>query len=745
MNVSDTSVTPLSSPPSAGPAKAQSSAEAHSRVRTATGSESALLAPLQALSLSSSPERASVVRLAKLPPSPGQRALAPDTQPDAQSTAQSDLKSEGALLADAFEKKFAAVREKVKGWSSGSTQPEEPKAEKIKMLLEVLEDAKALLEYRMRLPRPEAVRMLSDSKTKSLYDSRLLDFNIVLGEVTQEDHQSNIISFSRHRDIIKAIMDASDESQTPHDLTSATARMVKCRTALVDAWQANARGISIMRDIEGLLEPNLPFLSGQEKVRYANNRRVGAAIIAASRVRMLHIWASGEGLNLRVAMQSIESDATDKLFEENGLITLLDTLPSDIYAATNRSIFDRLEQWRSAKVTDDMRTVLDDVISRLCEFAATLDDAATATRRDPDLAAMPLDHCRQLAETAWLAASDAQVLLELSRPREDPHAKAELPSTSSASRPKKGKGKAKAARSAHAAPLQTAESRPGQRRAPQPDADSSAPDEVLGVTELGTYQLVDASAAQDSILARPTAPKPKQIAKWLTQLDALLAFDISAEQRNVSMARWTGSPESAERATTRVIERLSSVAKDMGACLAALDVPRQRWPLAPTQFDDVHRKIKQLCHMGAQAQGLADSLRDNLAAATLDHTKTYCMPMQKHIKHLLAENALAPGEGLTPLAGEPGRLFEVALQPTPLRNGTLPRPIWLHIHTDLPVRASELATLPEALFASVHIKSDEQRGYNREWQNARAREGHENVIIHRGTITPDFCKKLLPR
>jgi hypothetical protein len=95
------------------------------------------------------------------------------------------------------------------------------------------------------------------------------------------------------------------------------------------------------------------------------------------------------------------------------------------------------------------------------------------------------------------------------------------------------------------------------------------------------------------------------------------------------------------------------------------------------------------------------------------------------------------------LDGEPGTLFELKLQPSALRNGSMPRPIWLHVHTKRPVRARELATLRDATFAATHVKSDEQRGYNRDWEDARAREGHENVVVHRGKLTPALCRRLL--
>lgn len=70
---------------------------------------------------------------------------------------------------------------------------------------------------------------------------------------------------------------------------------------------------------------------------------------------------------------------------------------------------------------------------------------------------------------------------------------------------------------------------------------------------------------------------------------------------------------------------------------------------------------------------------------------------------------------------EPCTLFEIKLQPAPLRNATAPRPIWLHLHTRQAVHVRQLNELRDADFAACYLKSDVERGRNHEWQNARAR------------------------
>jgi hypothetical protein len=65
----------------------------------------------------------------------------------------------------------------------------------------------------------------------------------------------------------------------------------------------------------------------------------------------------------------------------------------------------------------------------------------------------------------------------------------------------------------------------------------------------------------------------------------------------------------------------------------------------------------------------------------MDRMKTYPLPTQEHIDELRKSGQLASVEKPRALKGNPGTLFEVKLQPSALRNGAMPRPIWLHIHT----------------------------------------------------------------
>jgi hypothetical protein len=218
---------------------------------------------------------------------------------------------------------------------------------------------------------------------------------------------------------------------------------------------------------------------------------------------------------------------------------------------------------------------------------------------------------------------------------------------------------------------------------------------------------------------------------------------LPSQQRKVSRARRELAPDSAQHVTEETVLRLTQQAAEMAACLAEWDDRGARKLLSSAQISLVHDQIGRLRVMLADVKGEAQAFQDGMARATLDHMKIYPFPTQVHVQQLLDAGELAAAEPPQALKGEPGTLFELKLQPAVLRNGVLPRPIWLHIHTTQPVHADQLAKLSDESFAATHVKSDDRRGHNRQWQDAQARAGYDNVLIHRGKITPKLCRTLL--
>jgi hypothetical protein len=698
-----------------------------------------------------------------------------------------------------------AVRDKRGDWFSCASELDGASETRRDWLLrtrmDIYEACHALFTHRAVLPRSEAVRLISDRELEDTYIWMADHVHHEMPCLMLANQESRVGPFNETNDrLLKRLpairnTDEPLDERTLADLRADVAALVKYRPAFIEQWSAHAFPAIKLFDIEASLEANLPNRALEEKSAAEHNRRLGSAQMLQCRLKIMRALSDSETINFAVLARSLAGPGSQKLLEENGLVAFMETFSTDVLLAYETLNGEMIAWGGEAAISGNALIVLDGLVARLTEFAAGLDAWLDEARRDPDLATLPLDSCKPLVEIAWIAANDALRLLGFFRPPQAspapegnvPTAAVELraaqPASASASaspspRSGKGKGKKKAkskpARSAAASQselrepsepreaqaLRTSVEAPASSAAQAASASAAAletgpetpPKDVLARTELGTYMLVKAGQAQQTQAGAPSAvaapvrpgpPTPGELAELLTRVDTLLAFDLSAEQRKVSQARRSLSPENAEYVTGNVIERLTREAGDIRACLDVLDVPRHRWGLTSAQADDVHGKIEQLRSMQAQAEGVSRSLREQLPADTLDHVKRYPFPTQQHIERLLAEGALAPAGAVTPLDGEPGTLFELKLQPSALRNGSMPRPVWLHVHTKRPVRTRELATLRDAMFAATHVKSDEQRGYNRDWEDARAREGHENVVVHRGKLTPALCRRLL--
>lgn len=793
MDVSHTSSSPPPSPTAAAssPAGPRGMADLTPTQATSTDTASALSTPLRGLSLRQRPESVPTG-------APAPRAALPGASGSHRGIA---AKRAGAALVRTVRDKLAEWRpldaeaSAVHGGASDWT---------IRTRMEIIEASPALFLHRAGLPRAEAIRMLSDSELEKIYESVMSYVHPEMVRLSTTAYSAQLARFNesladlwRHLPTIRASGRQLPEEEVAALRVGASALSAH-RAPFVEYWGTQATAAAHLLDIDATLGTNLPYLPADVSTGYEANRRIDAVVAFSSRLNVMRAIADSETIHLAVASLSVDDCAAEKLYGESGLLTLMETFNSDIFHAY-QTVRDELLAWRAREPREPLAEsaciVLDGFIARLTEFAAALDESLTAHRNDPDFAALPLDASVPLIELSWLVANDALRLAELSRPPQRapaPDARAvpaaltldaaAAASSSQPARAGKGKGKAKGkgkkakGKPGRGGPASQPESESretldardlgeqGQRPAPHASRETSAALDAAGLqggpeapraeglarTELGTYILLnseqartDASLAADSSAAA-SPPNRGEIADRLARLDALLAFDLAAEQRKVSQARWQLSPENAVYVTENVIERLANEAGAMRACLDVLDVPRQRWGLGAAEADDLHRKIEQLRPMRAQAEGLTRSLRARLPEDTVEHMKRYPFPIQEHVERLFAERALAPAAP-TPLSGEPGTLFELRLQPSALRNGAMPRPMWLHIHTQRAVHARELATLPDTLFAVAHVKSDEQRGYNREWQDARARQGHEKVVVHRGKIAPALCRELLAR
>ncbi|WP_346658520.1 hypothetical protein [Bradyrhizobium sp. 179] len=598
----------------------------------------------------------------------------------------------------------------------------------------------AVLEYYASLRPAVAPIILSDAEARQCCSA-----------VVDAGRQGKIVGRAIISDLQERRKTSADLFQriksnaTPDQLSRVASSMVKDHVPVIEWWRKkllrSERMVSVC-ETTAKLPSTTPEM--RKPIEAALRLHTGSALYDGC----LYLEARIKLAKLLIESQAstFEPTVRDALMDENGRVRLLGTYIQDAFPAFN-STYKAVLNEHGEPLDAEHCTVLEGVMERHSELAsgverigATLRDAGT----DADLLLEQLD---QIMEGAWVTAHQVTRLLAVQpKTQVEPPAqtaiseKTDLAAESHAPR-RKGKGKR--------APAAGEGSSTARLREPQlarPDAAT-----VIVLSDLGTKKLASAEEAR----ARASSSATGHLAMWqappsrnaltglLKRLDELLEFDLPAQQSAVSQARQM-KPEDADHVVDLVLKRLQTQATEIKTCVAALEEPRRRGLLKPAQLTEVHNKIVRLKAMLSEVQGQANSVNAQKAGITIDCMKTYAFPSQKYLEQLRAAEELAsvyPPQALNKI--EPATLFEIKLQPKALRSGRKPDPMWVHIHTKLPVRASQLATLGVANFAACHVKSNEQRGYNRQWQSAQAATGHENVVIHRGKLTPAFCKSLL--
>ncbi len=617
---------------------------------------------------------------------------------------------------------------------------------------QVVKAGSTVLEYFASLPSDLAGSILPDDQARRIRDVALeaADECNILATRT-------VYALEKSRKGAAAVLDQLRQSNaSPEQLSQAVSSVAKHYSACMEWWGKKALRSERMQSVCAATA-NLP--SATPDMRQTEEAALRLHAGWALNTKCMHLQSRIALAQFMIKQQASEFEPAVReiLVGENGRARLLGTFIEDVFPAF-LSTADAVLYSNGRALDAEHRAVLEGVMERLSEFAsgvhgivAKLSDVGTG-------ADLPLELLDHIVEPAWVTANEVMRFLAV-QPKmpasiaraaqtgaataDDTTGRAVVAEGTAARR--KGKGKRTPAAG-------VGSSAPG-RPEPQPATANTgrAPAaKVLVLSDLGTKKLASAeeaharaSSSATGHLAMWQAPPSKEaLTRVLKRLDELLQFDLASQQRAVSQARQM-KPEDADHVMDTAIERLQTQAAEIEACVAALEEPRRRGLLTPAQVSEVHNKIVRLKVMMSEARGLAKSLKERKATIRIDCMKTYAFPSQKYLEDLRAAEELVPADLPRALNGEPGTLFEIKLQPNALRNGAMPRPMWVHIHTMRPVHAWQLATLDDAEFAACHVKSNEQRGYNRHWQNARAATGHENVVIHRGKLTPAFCKSLL--
>lgn len=623
--------------------------------------------------------------------------------------------------------------------------------------LDALMDAgREVLAFYASLPRHTAVRVLTDQEVRTLRDDILQAdarhtalSNPVLLALNQQK--------AKDADLLARMARLNETRDTPLDLSQLEARL---RQNAVDeqAWWVQKamraeRALAVCSMAAGLPSTSAADRAAEEtELRDLSGKLLFAQFIA------LNTRAELALADLSRLGEPSPGEGRD---DDGSLVSTLTAFRDDIRPAFQSTV-DDVVRGAGRPLQPETCAVLEGVIGRLAEFASTLERQLAAVRDEPGTAGAPLQALEPFIEGAWITANEVTRLLA----RQPNAAGTVAPPAGGAATAETGTDEAAHTDAAAEAPASTRrkkKKRPAQPTpgagasgSAQPSASPSAaasgpgqatttPAKVLVRSALGTQVLADARPGDGvAPLGGAAATAPAQtLAQRLARLETLVAFDLPAQQREVSRARRELAPESARHVAEEAVRRLSEQATRMAACLAEWEDQALRRTLNSAQQDQVHTQTRRLRVLLADVRGQARALQDGMAAATLDHMKTYAFPTQTHVAELIKAGELAPAGPPRALKGEPGTLFELKLQPAALRNGVLPRPVWLHVHTTQPVRSSQLATLDDAAFAASHVKSDAGRGHNRQWQDAQAAAGRDNVLIHRGKISPALCRTLL--
>lgn len=603
----------------------------------------------------------------------------------------------------------------------------------------------AVLEYHASVRPAVARSILSDAEARQ-YCYAVLDAGdqgkLVGGAIIDALEK-------RRKKSEKVFQQILESNATPDQLSRVASGMVKDHVPVIEWWGKkllrSERMVSVC-ETTAKLPSTTPEM--RKPIEAALRLRTGSALYDGC----LHLEARIKLAKLLIESQAstFEPTVRDALMDENGRVRLLGTYIQDAFPAF-LSTYKAVLNEDGEPLDAEHCTVLEGVMERHSELASGVERIGARLRDAGTDADLLLDQLEQIMEGAWVTAHQVTRLLAVQPKRQvEPPAqtaiseKSDLAAENHAAR-RKGKGKR--------APAAGEGSSTARLREPQlasPDAATASTAKVIVLSDLGTKKLASAEEAR----ARASSSATGHLAMWqappsrnaltglLKRLDELLQFDLPAQQSAVSQARQM-KPEDADHVVDLVLKRLQTQTIEIKTCVAALEEPRRRGLLTPAQMTEVHNKIVRLKAMLSEVQGQANSVNAQKAAITIDCMKTYAFPSQKYLEQLRAAEELASVYPPQALKIEPATLFEIKLQPKALRSGRMPNPMWVHIHTKLPVRASQLATLGVADFAACHVKSNEQRGYNRQWQNAQAATGHENVVIHRGKLTPAFCKSLL--
>ncbi|TIR15891.1 MAG: hypothetical protein E5X34_27340 [Mesorhizobium sp.] len=622
--------------------------------------------------------------------------------------------------------------------------------EAVELISGVVDAASAILEYRASLPAAEAQTIMPDDKVRRCCQ-------IVCDAANEVDKLglSTITKLDKKTKKAAGMVDKLYSYSQADRQELLILNVENHHTAAIKWWEKKAWRSERQRSAcaaTASLSSGTPVM--REAERCALRLRAGSVL-------SVRIWLVRERIGLARAKIELrasrfEPDLKELLVGRNGVVQLMASAAQEALRALSLA----------KGIMDDGKTlnahdcaVVEKIMERLSDFGLALHEVHTKLSHTYPDAGLPLKLFERIVDDAWITAHDAMHLLNLQsppwrhrprralrcRPGQALRYRLTLLVRLQCQKALQREGKGSQSISRQLAPGLSAAGQPSTPVAANagtvPAAKVLARSDQVASTQVRAQEVAASSSGAGSTIGG-AALSMEVLTERLKRLDELLQFDLAGQQSVVSQVRQM-KPEEAGKVVDDVAQYLRAQAIEMQTCLAGLQGRNVRLLLTSTQLPKVHERTDQLKGLLNMVLGQANALNEGKAGITTDCMKTYAFPAQKYLEHLCNADELMPPEAPVALRGEPGKLFEMKLQPKMLVNGAMPSPMWVHIHTSRPVMARNLEGLADSEFTACHVKSNEQRGYNREREEADARSGREKVIIHRGKLTPAFCKSLL--
>ncbi|AZR22079.1 outer protein P [Xanthomonas vasicola] len=269
-------------------------------------------------------------------------------------------------------------------------------------------------------------------------------------------------------------------------------------------------------------------------------------------------------------------------------------------------------------------------------------------------------------------------------------------------------------------------SRSRKARKRTPDASSSA-----------------AVPAPQAIDARSAAQKQADEVLKGTRLESLSVAELGEDF--IALAKRLGKD------TTDVERLIGDSRYDAATAFNSARTSMQGWFGSSERLLQLRGKLRagdgRIEHLDTRLR-LLQRIEHDFERREADALKTDPQPRAPHLERLLAMNGLARVTAPNRLRseddiGDRGRLFQVRIEHAPQSNGDIPRPWFVHVHTEKPVTAAGLRALHYKDLAAVHLKTEREVNLGARWEEMMRALGNTEAKVHRATIGSKLLGKLL--